>query len=73
MESKYKQSFVSLLQGAWVYLADILPSALTSEPSLYEECCGEWYDHCMQNHKYSEVENAFPFVIVSRLVRVHTD
>jgi len=27
----------------------------------------------MQNHKYSELENAFPIFKVSRLVRVHTD
>ena len=25
----------------------------------------------MQNHRYNEVENAFPIVKVSRLVRVH--
>jgi len=27
----------------------------------------------MQNHKCTEVENAFPIFKVSRLVRVHTD
>ena len=27
----------------------------------------------MQNHKYNEVENAFPIFKVSRLVKLHTD
>jgi len=27
----------------------------------------------IKNHKCNEVQNAFPILIVSRLVRVHTD